>query len=107
MSDAVSYRICSLDELTDESVRQFTVADHEVAVVRLGDEVFALADHCSHQDVALSDGEVDADMNALECPKHGGSFCLSTGQPLSLPPTQPVAVYEVRIEAGEVSVVIA
>lgn len=106
MTDARSYRICALDDLDDESVQRFTIADHEVAVVRLGDEVFALADQCSHQEVALSDGEVDPDMDALECPKHGGSFCLRTGEPLSLPPTQPVEVYEVQIEAGEVSVVI-
>jgi 3-phenylpropionate/trans-cinnamate dioxygenase ferredoxin component len=42
----------------------------------------------------------------IECPRHGSMFDLRTGKPCSLPATQPVAVYEVRLEDGRVAVVL-
>ena len=101
-----SRRLCSLDELVDGGVRRFDVGTHELAVVRLGDDVYVIGDRCSHQDVSLSDGDVDEDDLVLECPKHGSGFHLETGEPSSLPATRPVPVYEVAVVDGDVSVVI-
>ena len=63
-----------------------------VAVVRIDDEIFAIADKCSHADVSLSDGVVWCETKQLECIKHGSAFNLVTGVPDTLPATQPVAV---------------
>ena len=104
MSDATV--LCRLDELEDGGVRKFDLAGRELAVVRIEDQVYVLADRCSHQDVSLSEGEVDVDDCTLECPKHGAAFSLETGEPLALPAVRPVARYEVTIHDGEVSVVI-
>jgi 3-phenylpropionate/trans-cinnamate dioxygenase ferredoxin subunit len=46
----------------------------------------------------LSEGFVDND--SIECWAHGAKFSLETGQPLSLPAYEPVAVYETFIENG-------
>ena len=75
-----------------------------VAVVRIDDEVFAIADKCSHADVSLSDGVVWCETKQLECIKHGSAFNLVTGVPDTLPATQPVAVYEVSVVNDEVNV---
>lgn len=75
-----------------------------VAVVRIDDEIFAIADKCSHADVSLSDGVVWCETKQLECIKHGSAFNLVTGVPDTLPATQPVAVYEVSVVNGEVNV---
>ena len=75
-----------------------------VAVVRIDDEIFAIADKCSHADVSLSDGVVWCETKQLECIKHGSAFNLVTGVPDTLPATQPVAVYEVSVVNDEVSV---
>lgn len=98
-------RLCALDELDDGGVRRFDVGDHELAVVRLGDDVYVIGDRCSHQDVSLSEGEVDEDELVLECPKHGSGFHLETGEPSSLPATRAVPVYTVLVDdVGDVSV---
>ena len=34
----------------------------------------------------------------IECPKHGSTFSLKTGEPQTLPATQPVPVYDVVVE---------
>ena len=34
--------------------------------------------------------------------KHGSSFSLETGEPLTLPATRPVPVYDVRVLDGDI-----
>ena len=75
-----------------------------VCLVRLGSEYHAVVDRCSHADVRLSEGEVDADECSVECWKHGSSFSLVDGEPQSLPATQPVAVLQVTVDGDDVVV---
>ena len=91
-----------LDELKDGGARRFDVEGHRVAVVRIGDSVYAIGDRCSHADYSLSEGEVDPDAKTLECWKHGSTFDLRTGEPETLPATQPVPVYSVSVRDGDV-----
>lgn len=107
MSAPTTHRLCALDELEDGGVRRFDVGDRSLAVVRFGDAVYALGDRCSHQDVSLSEGEVDPDEETLECPKHGSAFSVHTGDALALPATKPVATYEIVVsDDGDVSVLV-
>ena len=96
--------LCRLDELADGEARRFDVGDIRMAVVRIGNEVYAIGDRCSHQDISLSEGEVDIDECTIECWKHGSTFDLRTGKPETLPATLPVPVYEVVVDDGVVSV---
>ena len=75
-------------------------------MVRIGDDVYALGDVCTHQNISLSEGEVDEDELTIECWKHGSAFSLETGEALTLPATQPEPVYDVRIDDGEIVVVL-
>ena len=97
-------RICALSELEDGVARRFDLDGASVAVVRLGDQVHAIDDTCSHADVSLSDGLVDRDECALECLAHGSLFSLETGEALCLPAVRPVRVYEVRLDGDQVLV---
>ena len=94
----------ALDELEPGTARRVDVDGVPVAVVRCGDDVYAIGDICSHAHVSLSEGEVWCDERELECPKHSSTFSLETGQPITLPATQPVAVYDVRVEDGKVTI---
>jgi 3-phenylpropionate/trans-cinnamate dioxygenase ferredoxin subunit len=94
--------VCALDELPDGSARRFMVDGVAVAVVRIGDDVYAIGDVCSHANVSLSDGDVWCEERELECPKHGSAFHLETGEPSTLPATQPVAVYDATVVDGRI-----
>ncbi len=76
------------------------VGDDRVAVFRLGDEVHAIDDRCSHAEASLSEGEVVG--NEVECPRHGALFDITTGAVLSLPATKPVRTHRVEIREGMV-----
>jgi 3-phenylpropionate/trans-cinnamate dioxygenase ferredoxin component len=98
--------LCKTDELGPGEARRFDVADRRIALVRTDDGFFAIDDRCSHEDYSLAEGEVWADEGLIECPRHGSTFDLRTGQPCSLPATQPVAVYDVVVDGDTVSVVL-
>jgi 3-phenylpropionate/trans-cinnamate dioxygenase ferredoxin component len=97
--------VCRPDDVPEGEVRRFEVDGHEIAVVNLGEDGFrAVGDICSHAHYFLHEGEVDVDFATIECPKHGSTFGLDTGKPRSLPATQPVPVYNVKVEGDEVKV---
>ncbi len=96
--------VCNLDDLADGSATKFDINGIAVSVVRIGDDVYALADVCSHANVSLAEGEVWCDELELECPKHGSAFSLLTGEPSTLPATTPVDVYDASVINGQVVV---
>ncbi|MDQ4134510.1 MAG: non-heme iron oxygenase ferredoxin subunit [Actinomycetota bacterium] len=99
-------RLCRIDDLQPSSARRFDVAGHRVALVRVGDDFYAVGDRCSHADFSLSEGEVWPDELAIECWKHGSTFSLKTGEPQALPATRPVPVYDVEVDGGDVYLVV-
>lgn len=94
----------SVDDFQPGTATQVTVNGEPVALVRIGDDFYAIGDICSHANVSLSGGEVWCEERQLECPKHGSAFSLITGEPDTLPATQPVAVFTVTVSNGQVSI---
>ncbi len=97
-----AHELFSLEELAPDSARRVVVEGREIAVVRIGDDVYAIGDTCSHAEVSLSEGWVEPDDCAIECVAHGAMFDLETGEPLSLPATKAVPVYQVAVVDGAV-----
>jgi len=99
-------RVCALSELADVSARRVVAEGRSVAVVRIGGDLYAVADTCSHEDYSLAEGEVFAEEREIECWKHGSTFSLVSGEPQCLPATKPIPVYDVEVENDDVYVVI-
>ena len=99
-------RLCGVADVEPGSARRFDVDGHRIAVVRIGDDFYAIGDRCSHADVSLSEGDVLSDDFEIECWKHGSTFDVRTGEPQSLPATKPVPVYVVAVDGDDVKVVL-
>jgi 3-phenylpropionate/trans-cinnamate dioxygenase ferredoxin component len=100
----MTVRLCSVDDVKPGESRRFDVDGNRIALVRIGDDWYAIGDRCSHEDYSLAEGDVWEDECELECPKHGSTFDLRTGEPQTLPATKPVPVYAVRVEGDDVNV---
>ena len=96
--------VAKFSELESGTAHKVMVDGVAVVVVRIEDEVFAIADTCSHADISLSLGMVWCETKQIECIKHGSAFNLVTGQPDTFPATQPVAVYSAKVVNDEVIV---
>jgi 3-phenylpropionate/trans-cinnamate dioxygenase ferredoxin subunit len=97
-------RVCAVADLEPDTAARFEVEGTVIALVRIGDDFYAIGDRCSHADVSLSEGEVDPGDRHIECWKHGSRFSLETGQPDCLPATKPVPVYTVKVDGDDVYV---
>jgi len=95
-------KVCSTEDVQPGTALAVSVDGVAVAVVRDGEDWYAIYDECSHAAIALSEGDVEGDQ--IECWLHGSRFDLRTGKPTSLPATEPVAIYPVKVEGGDVLV---
>ena len=103
MSGAV--RVCEIKDVPPGQARRFDLDGREIAVVNLGEAGFRALDAvCSHAHYYLDEGEVDADLETIECPKHGSTFDLNTGNPKTLPATQPVDTFAVTTDGDDVMI---
>ena len=93
---------CALDDIADDEATAVTIGGIEVAIARDGDDVYVLQNVCSHQEVALTDGEVEDCQ--IECFLHGSRFDLRSGKPTGPPATEPVSTFPVEVRDGQVYV---
>ena len=103
MSDYL--KACAVADVPDEGAVRVVVGGVPMAIVRSEGQVYAIFDVCSHQDVPLSEGEVEG--GTIECWLHGSRFDLRTGKPSGPPATEPVAVYAVQVDGDDVLVDVA
>jgi 3-phenylpropionate/trans-cinnamate dioxygenase ferredoxin subunit len=93
---------CRLDDIPDGEAVRVELGAEPVCLVRTEGDVYAIHDVCSHAEVPLSEGEVEG--TTVECWLHGSRFDLRTGKPTGLPATEPVPVYDTKIEGDTVLV---
>ncbi len=92
---------CTLDEIDPGRGVVRHVNGAEIALMRDGDAVFAVANECPHRGGQLGDGKVSG--GRVICPLHGWDFDLATGiSPFN--PADRVATYPVRVHEGLVQV---
>ena len=94
----------ALEELWDGAGVGATVHGRELALFRVGDEVFASDAFCTHGHARLCEGFIEG--HEIECPLHQGRFDLRSGAPTCEPAAEPLTTYPVRIEGGRVWVAI-
>ena len=101
MSDV---RVCAVGDVKPGTASRFDVDGHRLCVVNVDGTFYVIGDECSHADYSLSEGDVWEDEREIECPAHGSTFSLVTGEPQTLPATRPVPVYDVRVDGDDVMV---
>jgi 3-phenylpropionate/trans-cinnamate dioxygenase ferredoxin component len=95
-------RVAAVDDIKPGDVIQVEVDDEPVVVANTGSEFLATTDICSHEYVLLHDGWLEGE--TIECPQHGSKFDMRSGEVLNPPATQPIEVYEVKVEGQDVYV---
>lgn len=91
-----------LDSIVEGKPVKLNKQGKDICVARVGNEVFAIEDNCSHQDAALSEGEQNG--YKIECWLHSAEFDLRTGDALTPPAVQPVKTFPVSIDGNNVVV---
>lgn len=98
-------RACGTNDVSEGEPLLHEMPDgRRVAIFKLDDEIYAIDDKCTHGNASLSDGWQDG--GVIECPFHGGSFDIRTGEAVSFPCVDPVASYAVRLDGDSVMIAV-
>lgn len=97
-------RVGSLGEIPEGEVRAYELPPGRIAVAHVEARLFAFADACTHAGCALSEGTFDDRAATIECATCGSVFDVETGEPLSGPAEDPVAIHAARLIDGWVEV---
>ncbi len=72
-------KVCRLSDLKENKGKRFLVKEVDIAVFKVGEEVFILNNTCPHQHTqSIYDGFVED--GCVVCPAHGWMFNLKTGK---------------------------
>ncbi|MEX0756098.1 MAG: non-heme iron oxygenase ferredoxin subunit [Actinomycetota bacterium] len=98
-------KVGASEDLAEGEARSFEVGDQVVGVARVGGDLLAFSDVCTHQQCSLTaDGDVEG--TVIECGCHGSRFDMKTGAVLAGPATEPIAVFGVRDEGGNLQLTV-
>jgi nitrite reductase/ring-hydroxylating ferredoxin subunit len=95
-------RVADAGDVAEGEINAYTVGGRTVAVANVEGDLQAFDDTCTHQGCSLSEGDLDG--TVVECPCHGGRYDVMTGEVLGGPPPEPVDVFEVVEEDGEIRI---
>lgn len=94
----------SINDLAEGKPQKFSIGTTDICVARVGNEVFAINDVCTHSEVSLSEGEMNG--RNIECWLHGSEFDLATGEALTPPATENAQVYAVTRDGDSVMIMV-
>jgi naphthalene 1,2-dioxygenase ferredoxin component len=98
-------RVARFEELPEGEGLAVALGEREVALYRIGSNVYATDNLCTHGAARLCEGFLDGYW--IECPFHQGAFDVRTGIATRAPAEEPLATYVVEIENGEVYIVVS
>jgi 3-phenylpropionate/trans-cinnamate dioxygenase ferredoxin subunit len=92
----------AFDTLVEGKPVAIDVDGTPVCVVKVADEVFAVADTCTHSEASLAEGEVTG--SKIECWLHGAEFDLKTGKALTPPATEALKTFNVKRNGNQLTI---
>lgn len=94
--------IAKTSEVPVGGFKPVEVSGKRLLICRTAEGFYAIDDTCTHDDGPLADGWLDG--TAIECPRHGARFDVTTGKVLCLPAAVPINSYPVKLEGDDVKV---
>jgi NAD(P)H-dependent nitrite reductase small subunit len=98
-----SQTACRLDELPDGSAKRVMLGQRPIALVRVGERIYACIDACPHKGGYLSEGWISTARHEVICPWHRFRFKLESGESATNPEMK-VETFPARVENGQIVV---
>jgi 3-phenylpropionate/trans-cinnamate dioxygenase ferredoxin subunit len=105
MAEGQWVRVASVADVAEGQVHPVRVGEHEIALFHLpGGDYRATDNICTHEYAQLSDGWLED--GCIECPLHAARFDIRTGKALCAPAEGNLKVFELKIEDGDLLVMV-
>ncbi len=95
-------KLAKLSDLEEGKVFVAETRYNRVGLTKLGADICAFADLCTHDGEDISTGELEGEI--IICPRHSAKFNIRTGKVLCMPAVEDLPVYKTRIVGDDVEV---
>jgi nitrite reductase/ring-hydroxylating ferredoxin subunit len=102
MADSGFVKVAQLSEIKPGDMIMVNVGSEQVLLANVNGDIRACNDICTHAYASLSEGDLNGD--EIECPLHGATFSLTTGEALTPPAEDPIKLYQVQVEGDDILV---
>ena len=100
MAETGFVRVADVSEIPPGQMKAVKVGIQEVLLVNVDGVIHACDNWCNHQRYRLSAGDVDGE--EVRCDLHGSKFNVVTGEATNPPATEPMKLFEVRLDGSDV-----
>ncbi|MCB1309894.1 MAG: non-heme iron oxygenase ferredoxin subunit [Leptospiraceae bacterium] len=95
-------KVAKTSDVSENRMTCVNTRHGRIALTRIGDELFAFENTCTHDDGSLDGGEIQGE--TVSCPRHGALFNIRTGAVERMPATEPIEVFEVRVSGEDIEI---
>lgn len=88
-------KVATLEDCPPGSLHRVMVGHEPVVLTNVDGVVYAILDRCTHEDLPLSDGEMEG--TNIVCSYHGARFDVASGAARGLPAVKPVKTFPVEM----------
>lgn len=94
-------KIAKLEQIPANGCFVVELKGKKIALYNVDGKVYATEAECTHMKAPLCKGKI-LQGKYVQCPWHGATFSLETGEVMSGPTEKPIKVYKVKVENSEV-----
>lgn len=96
-------KVATVNEVPENSIKKVIVGGEPVALYKIGGQVFATTDICTHEECSIAENHL-MHGEIVECTCHGSQFNVKTGANVLPPAAEPLKTYRVSVEGEDVFV---
>ena len=102
MVDTSFVKVADINDIPPGEMKAVKVGIKEVLLVNVNGTIYACDNWCNHQRYRLSAGDVEGE--EVRCDLHGSKFNVVTGEATAPPATEPMRLFEVRMDGSDILV---
>ena len=95
-------KVLQENDLRPNEIKGVQTDGKNVLVTNINGEYFAIGNICMHMGCRLSNGTLSGEN--IECPCHGSTYSVKSGNIIKGPTKKPEPVYQVKVEGGQILV---
>ncbi len=97
-----SVKVAKQGEVAEGCMKGVEVGDQEILLACVEGKVYAFDAICNHGLAYMEEGDLEG--HEIICPLHAGGFDIRTGAVTCAPCVEPMKIFPVRIENGDIVV---
>lgn len=95
-------KVAKINDIEEGKIKVVETKYLRIGLTKYKEQIFAFEDICSHDGEIISNGTIEN--CTVTCPRHNASFDLTSGEPLCMPATSPIPVFNVRTIGEDIEV---